>query len=48
MKRMHFWLPEKDKTAIVKAAARETAKSGERVTVSEWIRRAIAKALQSK
>lgn len=48
MKRMHFWLPEKDEAAIVKAAAKETAKTGVRLTVSEYIRRAVQRALQSK
>lgn len=43
--RTNIWLPRALKVAVRKAAARETAKSGERVTVSEYIRRAITKAL---
>lgn len=44
-RRRNLWLPDDLWAAVIEAAAREAIKSGEQVSASEWIRRAILKSL---
>ena len=41
-RRRNIWLPDDLWAAVIEAAAHETVRTGERITASEWIRRAIA------
>lgn len=47
-RRRNIWLPDKLWSAVVEAAARETVRTGEQVSASEWIRRAITAALSDR
>ena len=45
-RRRSIWLPDKLMDAVVEAAALETLGTGERVSVAEWVRRALRERLE--
>ena len=47
-RRRNIWLPDEVWAAVVEAAAHDTLSTGEQISASEWIRRAIAKDLTDR
>lgn len=44
-RRRNLWFPDELWAAVVERAAKETVRTGEQISVSEWVRRAVSSSL---